>query len=401
MELSKEQDSAKDIVLDWFYGSNKPIFIMGGYAGTGKTTLLGYIRNQLPPDIKVAFCCYTAKAASVLKFKLLEIFALKPADFCGTIHSLIYKPIIDEETDKIIGWERKESLDFMYDLIVVDEASMVSESIYDDLSSYQVPILAVGDCFQLPPIEGKLNIMDKPDVKLNTIHRQAKGNPIIELSLDVRKCGYIQCGSYGGKVAKVNSKNHEFVRSFIANTKSFLNTMILCGFNDTRVKINDKMRQNFGYSGRPSVGERVVCLKNNYNSKDCLIMNGSMGIIDGVADSNSHWEMKIKMDNEEREFYGPVDKLTFGNPTPDFTSRQIQRLKLIPHMSVPEIEVSTMDFFDYGYCMSVHKSQGSQCQRVMVIEERASMWDDTYTARWLYTAITRASEQLLIVQNYR
>jgi len=398
ISLSKEQEAAKDSTLDWYFGSKQELFTLGGYAGTGKTTLLGYIRQQLPRTIKVAFCCFTAKAGSVLKCKLNESLSIRQTDFCGTIHSLIYKPIIDEETEKIIGWERKELTEVAYDLIVIDEASMVGELIYQDLASYGIPILAVGDCFQLPPIEGSLNLMDKPDIKLEKIHRQAEGNPIIRLSMDVRECGYIREGSYGGKAAKVIGTKHPLVKQFIGNTKSFSNTMILCAFNKTRVSINDGIRKTFGRVGRPSSGERVICLRNNYNAQDCVIVNGAQGFITNIADANSHWEVQVKLDNEEGYYFGAIDKDTFGNDQPEFTTRKVQRFRLIPHLSVPEIEVGGLDYFDYGYCLSVHKSQGSQAERVMVIEERSSAWSPEYFSRWLYTAITRASDQLLIVR---
>jgi ATP-dependent exoDNAse (exonuclease V) alpha subunit len=60
----------------------------------------------------------------------------------------------------------------------------------------------------------------------------------------------------------------------------------------------------------------------------------------------------------------------------------------------------TIGFFDYGYCMSVHKSQGSEWQKVIVFEQRTKRWDDNYYAKWLYTAITRAKEKLFIIGDY-
>jgi exodeoxyribonuclease-5 len=398
IELSPEQSSAKDMSLDWYYSSNNDLFVLGGYAGTGKTTLLGYVRQQIPRSTKVAFCCFAAKASTVLRAKLTDVHALRQNDFCGTIHSLIYKPVIDEATGKIIRWEKKEVGEVKYDLIVIDEASMVSLNIFKDLTSYGIPIMGVGDCFQLPPIEGSFNLMDKPNVTLKTVHRQAEGNPIIRLSMDLRSCGYIRDGSYGGKVAKVAGTKHALVQQFIKNTKSFNNTMMLCAFNKTRVKINESMRKTFGYIGGPQIGERVICLKNNYNAQDCPIVNGAQGFITAIVDANSHWEAQIKLDGEDEYFYGPVDKQTFGNDKPEFTTRKVQRFRIIPHLQVPEIELAELDYFDYGYCLSVHKSQGSQAERVMVIEERMSNWSREYFARWLYTAITRASDQLLIVR---
>ena len=59
-----------------------------------------------------------------------------------------------------------------------------------------------------------------------------------------------------------------------------------------------------------------------------------------------------------------------------------------------------IDYFDYGYTLSVHKSQGSEWNRVIVFEQRTKHWDDNYYARWLYTAITRAKNKLFIITDF-
>jgi len=59
-----------------------------------------------------------------------------------------------------------------------------------------------------------------------------------------------------------------------------------------------------------------------------------------------------------------------------------------------------VDYFDYGYATSVHKSQGSEWDRVILFEQRTRHWDDDYYTRWLYTAITRAKEKLFIISDY-
>ncbi|MCL5090522.1 MAG: AAA family ATPase, partial [Patescibacteria group bacterium] len=152
--LSSDQQRVLDNLLDWFKDQNKTRFItVGGYAGTGKTTLIGILRQQLLKDnkkLKIAFCSYTGKAARVLRHKLLEADSLKTKDSLSTIHSLIYSPIEDERTQEIIGWKKKEEIEA--DLIVIDEASMVDFSIWQDLLSFGQPIIAVGDHGQLPPI---------------------------------------------------------------------------------------------------------------------------------------------------------------------------------------------------------------------------------------------------------
>ena len=55
------------------------------------------------------------------------------------------------------------------------------------------------------------------------------------------------------------------------------------------------------------------------------------------------------------------------------------------------------DSFDFGYCLTVHKAQGSEWGNVLLFEEISGYWDDEYKRKWLYTAITRSNDRLLII----
>ena len=152
--LSTEQNKIVDSILNWFKDSSKQYITLGGYAGTGKTTVLGSITTLLNKDKKklnIAYCSYTGKAARVLERKLRDTNSVSYSDYIGTIHRLIYKAIVDDR-DNIIGWELIPKSDFDYSLIVVDEASMLTEDIWNDLLSFDVPIIAVGDHSQLPQL---------------------------------------------------------------------------------------------------------------------------------------------------------------------------------------------------------------------------------------------------------
>jgi len=59
-----------------------------------------------------------------------------------------------------------------------------------------------------------------------------------------------------------------------------------------------------------------------------------------------------------------------------------------------------LDFYDYGYVTSVHKSQGSEWDRVILFEQRSKHWDDNFWARWLYTGVTRAINKIFIISNF-
>ena len=180
--LTHDQQEALSDLSSWFSLPHKPFITLGGYAGTGKTTLLAILRqkiHQQNANVKVAFCAFTGKAALVLSGKLEAQGSIYKGDRVSTIHSLIYEVKTDKK-GKITGWKRKPELEL--DLIIIDEASMITETIWNDLLSFGIPIIAVGDHGQLPPINGNFNLMGEVDLYLEQIHRQARTSPIITLS---------------------------------------------------------------------------------------------------------------------------------------------------------------------------------------------------------------------------
>jgi len=390
-ELSREQKKVSSAVLDWYREKKHACITMGGYAGTGKTTLLGEIRNELFREnhgLKIAFCCYTGKASRVLRMKLEEAGAMRETDFCGTIHQLIYDPVHALD-GTIIDWEAVDSLD--YDLIVIDEASMVNAEIWNDLNSYGARIIACGDHGQLPPIEGKLNLMEDPVLKLEEIHRQEAGNPIIGLSMIARTEGRIPPGRYGAGVSKLErglDETEETVRERFVRFDP--DTMVICGLNRTRVRLNAEIRAALGFDGdEPQSGERVICLKNNWNAKQCPVLNGMLGTLKTIERHRKrrkwHWyKASIDMDWEDRPYSGIISKDQFNNP------------KTI--VAPPGVHYTERgDLFDLGYALTVHKAQGSQAKKVILFEEPNYLWRGEMWNRWLYTAVTRAQEELLIV----
>ena len=146
LELSKDQQIALDTLLDWWKTPNrKQLITLGGYAGCGKTTIITVFRKILAeenPYIKVAFCAFTGKAASVMSVKLKKTMTkdILGQDRISTIHSLMYEPVFEGEN--IIDWKKITYLRGI-DLIIIDEASMVSKKMYEDLKSYKIPMIAV------------------------------------------------------------------------------------------------------------------------------------------------------------------------------------------------------------------------------------------------------------------
>lgn len=376
ISLTAEQQIVHDAMFEFALNGSGHMTV-GGYAGTGKTTLLAEMIRSLmaagaPPVI--AFCCYTGKAASVLRSKLKAAIELTDEIYVGTIHGLMYKPEVQNEI--IVGWKRVEVIPAQ--LIVVDEASMVNEEIWNDLLSYGIPIIAVGDHGQLPPIEGAFNLMENPKHKLEHIHRQAENNPIIRLSMLARTEGEIPYGKYGLNIIKISGKN-DAILDRISDLKQ---TLFLCGLNRTRMSVNKAVRARLGIKSlQPIVGDKVICLRNN-RAKG--IFNGMGGSIISIQPNGRLWyDAQILMD-DGRMYEGNVLQEQFG------AERTIQIHPLIPQKDLK-------DLFDFGYCLTVHKAQGSEAESVVLFEERFKASDDNQWRRWLYTAVTRARTSLMIV----
>lgn len=375
-ELSNSQKFVIKELVKWINFPSDFITV-GGFAGTGKTSTIAYFRSFLATKIKrkVAFCSYTGKAVRVLESKLKEFSSLQKQDSVSTIHSLLYAPVTNS-SGEVIVWSKKSELN--YDLIIVDEASMVDEYLWQDLLSFKIPIIAVGDHGQLPPIQGSFNLMKSPKLKLEEIHRQAEGNPIIALSMLAREKKEIEARAYSPKVKKFDKTldtTFEEVSDLLSGNLN--DTLVLCGFNHTRVKLNQTLRANREiYEQAPIVGDKVICLKNNHEK---LISNGMLGKIEKIEYTDEYYDANIKMDNGV-VFSGTLDIGSFNNKD-----------------SSSQTKMKGVDYFDFGYALTVHKAQGSQAKRVILFEERSSHMDDDTWFRWLYTGITRAQEELYII----
>lgn len=379
IQLEKPQQDAVEMIEQWFKKKQKQPFVLAGLAGTGKTTIVKYFMDKLnlhPSD--VAFVAFTGKAALVLT---------SMGTPARTIHKLIYKAKEDPIT-KEVTFEKTDKLDSPLRLIVVDEASMVSEEIQKDLESFHVPIIYIGDHGQLPPVQGVSSLMMNPDIKLEKIHRQAEGNPIIFLAKMARLGAKLPYKAYGPGVVKMSMKDV---------TPNLLTSVdqVLCGKNVTRHKLNLRIRACLGFkTPNVEVKDRVVCLRNNWNLG---YINGMTAVVKSIQDfDRKHMEEKDywKVPEGQRAFNIETDHElddNEGNMLYNVPFDAGVFTKNVP----PDMKNRIIEPFDFAYAMTVHKSQGSQYSTVMVVEEY--LGDSTLHKKWLYTAITRAAQGLVLV----
>ena len=380
LELTEKQQEAYDKIVDWF-ACGQHLITMGGYAGTGKTTLVGMLAREFKTQNKrIAFCTVAGKASTVLRSKLDDV--LTDVDYCGTIHGLIYM-LIDKEKTRSgrmeLIFEKDTKRKMPYDLIVIDEASMVSESMFRDLSSYGIPILAVGDHGQLPPVKSQFNLMENPQIRLETIMRQEENSPIIIMCSLARTRGAVPYGDYGQGCLKTQDTKVLHSHPF-----SSPDAIMICALNKTRVRYNNFAREKLGIiSPYPVVGEPVICL---YNNRRKMIFNGNIGILKSIEvvfrneiDENKIELLDVEIDMGDFIYRGTIDPSQFGKE----------------YVSVDEKD-DDLDYFDWAYCITCHKAQGSEFKQVLVIEEGEFMFKNDLWNKWLYTALSRAKERLII-----
>ena len=420
-DLSPDQLRVYEAMLDWVNGDRGNLLTIGGFAGTGKSTLLGLFAAET--DLKVAYVSFTGRASSIIDKKLNasgvattnractdsddkldgqygHLF-YSPGDeeakrpFCGTIHRLLYRPFIDGVTEELLGWEKRLELDRPYDLIVVDEASMIDAKIVTDMLQHGARIMAVGDHGQLPPVMGDGSLMARPMLRLEKIHRQAEGSPIIQLSRVLREEGRLDRSLADGRQLRFGSAK-EISSPALADmlSREKLNAAVLCWKNATRVHVNRTVREHLGFAGKlPQTGEPLISLK-NYTP----IMNGMRGLLTCDADQpypDEWWLVRTKIEFPDEGI---------AESQQDVCRDQFHRAR--PFETVDELKAAGMKVFsmgqagrqmDFGYAMTVHKSQGSQFKHAVVVVDWRPDYSQDNIRRLAYTAITRGSDRVTIL----
>ncbi|HJA95980.1 MAG TPA: AAA family ATPase [Firmicutes bacterium] len=410
--LTADQQEAAALIEAWYHHLNTQIFVLCGYAGTGKTFLVDYVVRALGlvAGESAAFVAPTGKAASVL------IQSGVPAT---TVHSLIYTREEDIEVDEngeviseqFLRFVKKESIDSKIKLIVLDETSMVSDDVLRDLLSFGVKCLCCGDPAQLPPVGGSNTLLSTPVITLKEIVRQERDNPIVRLAARVR-AGERPAYGEDGCVSVIPR------RALDADARRALFTQadqIIVGTNRTRAMINREVRAIRGIAPDrvlPQDGEKIICTLNDWSKP--LDERGDFHLVNGI----------IGRCYRVREQLDGLGQLDFQ---PDFLAERVEDLPfdtgvfvrgqyyhgygnraclltngILVHENNREMlrrfkvrREDTVCRFEFAYAVTCHKAQGSEYDFVVVIDESGYFEDGK---EWLYTAVTRAKKRLVIIR---
>jgi len=426
--------------------TNDVIFLMTGYAGTGKTSLISSVVKTL--DIlrmRSVLLAPTGRAA-----KVLSGFSGKQA---FTIHKKIYRQKSAKEGMGNFVLDRNLHKETFF---IVDEASMVANSqndvslfgsgrLLDDLVEYvysgvNCKLMIVGDTAQLPPVGSVLSpALDGSMLKdfgfgiitteLKEVVRQSEGSGILMNATGIRlqiaendlNRPSLDCMNFKD-IARISGEDIIEEISSSYGTCGIEGTIIVVNSNKQANRYNQGIRNRIFFREEEiSPGDLVMVVKNNYSLMEeedgpGFIANGDIAEIKRIKNYEELYgfrfaDMELRFTDYDFEVETKVllDVLHLDSPSlPPERQRELFNNVLAEHAGIKarrkQIEAVKNDpYFNalqikFSYAVTCHKAQGGQWERVFVDQ---GMFNSQETSidylRWLYTAITRATDKLYLV----
>jgi exodeoxyribonuclease-5 len=424
-----------------------PTYILRGYAGTGKTTLVKALVKTLPIiGMKYVLMAPTGRAAKVL--------SSYTGQNASTIHRRIYQAkTFPDGSIRITRAENKSK----NTLFIVDEASMIGEqrefggsSLLDDLLSYvfsgeNCRLLLIGDTAQLPPVESSespaLNCdylksefpITAATYELTEVKRQALESGILYNATDIRQLLSQKLYEYHlpifhlqgfDDIQKIEPEAfEEMLHNAFANT-SDNEAVIVCKSNKRANMFNQAIRGRIlNIEGEIATGDKLMVVKNNYfwaegNDAISFIANGDMAELRKIKHFEDMYGFRFADVELSFTDYPDAPNIeakilldTLNSNSPSLTEEENKRLFSAieeDYMDIPNRrdrykEMKKNPWFNalqvkFAYALTCHKTQGGQWSTVFIdsslnLKETLEVED----LRWLYTALTRAQERVCFV----
>ena len=422
---------------------NRSIFLLKGYAGTGKTTLISALVKSLPSIGKRSvLLAPTGRAA-----KVLAKYSKKKS---STLHKKIYWIRTTKNGNTFITL--KENL-HTNTIFIVDEASMIPEdtkdginkrSLLEDLIKYvyegiDCKLILIGDTAQLPPVNLDIspaldeNNLDKKYQKqiihqeLKKVVRQEKNSMVLEnathlrelIEGNIKKLPKIKLNQ---EVVRISSGDElqEYIEKSYGNS-GVENTTIICRSNKRANQYNDRIRSEILWQEDIiSAGDVLMVVRNNYfwldeKSEAGFLANGDIIEVTRIKEIIERYGFKFAkasirlMDYENENEIDTILLLdTINSESPSLKYDEYKKLYTevgLDYKGQKDInkKIKENEFFNaiqikFGYSITCHKAQGGQWKNVFIDIGyfKKEMLDKNYL-RWLYTAFTRSTENLYLI----
>jgi ATP-dependent exoDNAse (exonuclease V) alpha subunit len=430
-----------------FDNNNHSIFLLKGYAGTGKTTTIStFVNNLWRAGKKAVLLAPTGRAA-----KVISGYSKRQA---LTIHKKIYFP----------KKQKNGSVDFVLQpnkhtdtLFIVDEASMIPDrpqnaklfengSLLDDLISYvysghNCKIIFIGDTAQLPPVKltlspaleaDRLNIdyrKEVTEIELDEVMRQQEDSGILANATILRTLIEHESNhfkfdlNYPDIIRLIDGYDIQDAITMAYNNDGVEDTAFIVRSNKRANQYNQQIRTKIrGQENEISVGDYVMVVKNNYfwlkdSSAAGFIANGDICEILRIRNSKELYgfrfaEVEIRMidypDQKSFETVLLLDTLTSESPSlsyeesnklyeavkEDFAHEKSKYKQLL---SIKKNKYFNALQVKFSYAITCHKSQGGQWKTIFIEQPYLPEGISKEYLRWLYTAVTRAQEKLYLI----
>ena len=447
-----EQEISLEKLSDFIFSSDdRAVFMLCGYAGTGKTTLISaLVRTLVQLQRRVVLLAPTGRAA--------KVFSTYSGKGAHTIHKCIYrqKSILNSNVFTLSNNSLRNAL------FIVDEASMIanggfsgfgSGALLDDLVEYVYSgdgcrLLLLGDTAQLPPVGEELSPalsaeylrtmgLDVTRVELTQVMRQTEGSGILTnatmlRNLIARGADSLPCLRLTGfpDISVVTGENLIETIETEFGAVGLEETIVLCRSNKRANIYNEGIRRRILYrEDELNRGDLLMIVKNNYYWREQVgkvdksllekldfVANGDIAEIMRVGgveemygfrfadvtlsfpDYDCEFDVKILLDtltSESPSLTKSESERLFEAVWEDYSDisakrKRMEKLREDPYYNAMQVK--------YGYAVTCHKAQGGQWRTVFLDQGYVSPdgVNNDYI-RWLYTAFTRATERLYLV----